>query len=150
MAAAGAANYADCIGLHYNEGVMPPTAFSGDPRGEFPTYYLDGNTNRAASAFPGKQICLTELGYLSGDGMGTAIPAAYNWSPNDPVTVEEQAAYLAGAATRLSQRGDVRLMIVWNINFEAWDPDPMGGYAIIRPDGSCPACSALGTVMSGG
>ncbi|MCB9459447.1 MAG: hypothetical protein H6670_07335 [Anaerolineaceae bacterium] len=150
MVAAGAGNYADCIGMHYNEGVLPPTAFSGDPRGEFPTYYLDANTNRATAAFPGKQVCYTELGYLSGEGMGSAIPAAYNWSPNDPVTVAEQASYLAGAASRLAQRGDIRLMIVWNVNFESWDPDPMGGYAIIRPGGSCPACSALGTVMSSG
>ncbi|QPC81543.1 hypothetical protein G4Y79_17875 [Phototrophicus methaneseepsis] len=149
MAQAGAANYMDCVGMHYNEGVLPPTATSGDPRGQFPTYYLDANTNRATSAFPGKQVCYTELGYLSGEGMGTAIPSAYNWSPNDPVTVAEQASYLAGAATRLAQRGDIRLMIVWNINFTDWDPDPMGGYAIIRPDGSCPACTALGTVMGG-
>ncbi|OYT69072.1 MAG: hypothetical protein CFK52_14130, partial [Chloracidobacterium sp. CP2_5A] len=29
MAAAGAANYMDCVGLHYNEGILPPTARSG-------------------------------------------------------------------------------------------------------------------------
>jgi hypothetical protein len=38
----------------------------------------------------------------------------------------------------------VRILIIWNINFLEYGADPMGGYAIIRPDGSCPACSALG------
>ena len=32
MAQAGAADYADCIGVHYNEGIVPPTATGGDPR----------------------------------------------------------------------------------------------------------------------
>jgi len=37
----------------------------------------------------------------------------------------------------------VRMMIVWNIDFQNYGADPMAGFAIIRPDGSCPACSAL-------
>ncbi|MEL6404566.1 MAG: hypothetical protein AAFR81_09400 [Chloroflexota bacterium] len=150
MASAGAGQYIDCVGLHYNEGVLPPSAFSGDPRGEFPTYYFSSMTNRGTSAFPGLPVCYTELGYLSGEGMGAPIPSNFNWSPNDPVTVAEQAAWLAEAAALAAQRGDVRIMIVWNVNYTRWDTDPMGGYAIIRPDGSCPACSTLGTVMNGG
>src|SRR5262249_36749675 len=39
LAAAGAANYADCIGVHYNEGIVPPTQDSGDPRSEYYTRY---------------------------------------------------------------------------------------------------------------
>ena len=38
-------------------------------------------------------------------------------------------------------------MIVWNVDFTRWDTDPMGGYAMLRPDGSCPACDTLGAVM---
>lgn len=149
MAQAGAASYVDCIGIHYNEGVLPPTANSGDPRGSYPTYFFSSMINRATSAFPGKKICFTEIGYLSGEGMGAPIPASFDWTPNNPLTVAEQASYLAQAASMAAQRGDVRLMIVWNINFTRWDTDPMGGYAIIRPDGSCPACGTLGTVMGG-
>lgn len=149
MAAAGAANYIDCVGIHYNEGVMPPTAFSGDPRGEYPSYYFSSMINRAAAPFPGVPICFTELGYLSGEGMGSAIPANFDWTPNDPITVAEQAQYLAQAASSAAGRGDIRIMIIWNINFTRWDSDPMGGYAIIRPDGSCIACDALGAVMGG-
>ncbi len=147
MAAAGAANYMDCVGLHYNEGVLPPTATSGDPRGSFPTYFFGSMTARGAASFPGKQLCYTEFGYLSGEGMGQPIPAAFNWSPNNPVTVAQQASWLAQAATLSAQRGDIRLMIIWNVDFTLWGSDPQGGYAIIRPDGSCPACDALGTVM---
>lgn len=146
MRDAGAANYFDCLGLHYNEGIVPPTQNSGDPRGEYPTYYFSSMTNRGASLFPGKPVCYTELGYLSGEGMGAAIPAGFAWAGN--VTVAQHASWLAGAAAAAAQRGDVRLMIIWNINFTRWDSDPMGGYAMIRPDGTCPACSALGTVMN--
>ena len=34
MANAGAANYADCIGIHYNEGIIAPIQQGGDPRGD--------------------------------------------------------------------------------------------------------------------
>lgn len=147
MAAAGAANYIDCIGIHYNEGVLPPTANSGDPRGSYPTYFFSSMINRATAAIPGKPVCFTELGYLSGEGMGAPIPPAFNWTPDDPITVAEQAQYLAQAASLAAQRGNVRIMIIWNVNFTRWDSDPMGGYAIIRPNGNCPACGALGAVM---
>jgi hypothetical protein len=147
MASAGAAQYLDCVGIHYNEGVLPPSANSGDPRGSYPTYFFSSMINRAAAPFPGKPICFTELGYLSAEGMGSPIPPSFDWTPNDPVTVAEQAAWLAQAASLAAQRGNVRLMIIWNINFTRWDSDPMGGYAIIRPGGACPACSALGAVM---
>jgi len=149
MAQAGAAQFMDCLGLHYNEGVLSPSAFSGDPRGNFPTYFFSSMVNRGAQFFPGTQLCFTELGYLSAEGMGAPIPPAFDWTPNDPVTVAEQAAWLADAAARLAQRGDTRLMIVWNVNFKRFDSDPMGGYAIIRPDGTCPACDTLGAVMGG-
>ncbi|MDQ7024451.1 MAG: hypothetical protein Q9P44_02715 [Anaerolineae bacterium] len=148
MADAGAAQYFDCVGIHYNEGIVSPGTFSGDPRGEYPTYYLGSMINRASSRFPGKPVCFTELGYLSGEGMGATIPPAFGWAGD--TTVAEHAAWLADAASRAASRGDIRLMIVWNVNFTRWDSDPMGGYAILRPDGSCPACSALGAVMGAG
>ncbi|MCZ2098313.1 MAG: hypothetical protein LC121_19000, partial [Anaerolineae bacterium] len=36
MANAGAAQYADCIGIHYNEGIISPRQQGGDPRGDYP------------------------------------------------------------------------------------------------------------------
>jgi hypothetical protein len=147
MANAGAAQYMDCLGLHYNEGIVSPGTFSGDPRGEYPTYYFESMTNRGAAAFPNMPICYTELGYLSAEGMGSGLPGGFAWAQD--TSLAEHAAWLAEAASRAAQRGDVRMLIVWNVNFTRWDSDPMGGYAIIRPDGSCPACDALGTVMGG-
>jgi hypothetical protein len=77
MAAAGAANYMDCIGAHYNEGIVPPDWTSGDPRGGFPSYYLASMTNRAWAPFGGaRPLCYTELGYLSPEGFGP-LPAGF-------------------------------------------------------------------------
>jgi hypothetical protein len=147
MASAGAANYMDCVGLHYNEGIMAPSANAGDPRGEYPTYYFGSMLQRGYGLFGGLPVCWTELGYLTAEGMGSAIPGGFAWAEN--VTLAQQAAWLADAAARSAQNGNVRMMIVWNVNLTAWDTDPQGGYAIMRPDSTCPACSTLGAVMGG-
>jgi len=146
MASAGAAKYMDCVGLHYNEGIVPPTQNSGDPRGDnYPTRYFSSMLQRGYGPFGGKPVCFTELGYLSGQGFSQAIPASFAWADN--TTVAEQAAWLAGAATASAQSGHVRLMIVFNVDFPSFtDNDPQGGYAMLRPDGSCPACDTLGSV----
>ena len=150
MAQAGAGQYMDCLGLHYNEGIVSPRANSGDPRPSYPTYYFSSMLNRGASFFPGKPVCWTELGYLSGEGIVNRgpIPTGFAWASN--TTVAQQAQWIAEAAALSAQSGRVRMMIVWNINFEKWSGDPQRGYALIRPDGSCPGCATLGAVMRGG
>ncbi len=145
MAQAGAAQYMDCLGLHYNEGILSPRSSSGDPRGNYPTRYFGAMLNRGAQFFPNTQICWTELGYLSGEGMGAPIPASFAWAGN--VTVAQQAEWIADAARLSRGSGRVAMMIVWNVNFTRWDSDPMGGYALLRPDGSCPGCATLGAAM---
>jgi uncharacterized protein YraI len=143
MAAAGAANYVDCVGIHYNEGIVPPSATSGDPRGSSSHYsrYLGSMISTYNSAFGrARPLCFTELGYLSPEGFGP-LPGGFAWAQN--VTVAQQAAWLADAIRIARSRG-VRLVIVWNVDFTTYDADPMAGYAMIRPDGSCPACAALG------
>ena len=40
MAQAGAAQYMDCVGLHYNEGIVPPTQTGGDPAWRVPQLLL--------------------------------------------------------------------------------------------------------------
>lgn len=144
MAAAGATNYFDCIGLHYNEGIVSPGTTSGDPRGEYPTYYFGSMLARGLAPFANRPVCFTEVGYLTPEGYGP-LPPAFGWAAN--VTIAQHAAWLADAVSRAAQSGRVRLFIVWNINFARYDDDPMAGYAIIRRDGSCPACTALGQVM---
>jgi hypothetical protein len=140
--AAGGLNYADCLGVHYNEGIISPTQTTGDPRGDdYYTRYLQRLLNRYWQITGGQlPMCITELGYLSSQGFGP-LPPAFAWAAG--VTVAQQAQWLAEAAAITAQSGRVAMMIVWNIDFTRYDSDPMAGYAIIRPDGSCPACGAL-------
>lgn len=146
MARAGAARYADCIGLHYNEGIVSPNQRSGDPRGDnYPTRYYDGQVARGLNPFGGKKGCFTELGYLSPEGYGP-LPGGFAWAAN--TTIQQHATWLAQAAQRAANSGKIRLMIVFNVNFNYYGgDDPQAGYAMIRADGSCPACEALGRVM---
>ncbi len=53
----------------------------------------------------------------------------------------------AQAAVQAANSGRVRLMIVFNVDFTHYGADPQAGFAIIRADGSCPACSALAAVQ---
>jgi hypothetical protein len=146
MAAAGAANYMDCVGVHYNEGIVPPTFTSGDPRGNSGHYtrYLPTMISTYSNAFGGRvPLCFTELGYLTPEGYG-GLSAGFAWASN--VTVAQQAEWVDGAVSYSRNSGRVRLVIIWNIDFTGtFGDDPMGGYALIRPDGSCPACNALGS-----
>jgi hypothetical protein len=142
MAAAGAANYMDCVGVHYNEGIVPPTATSGDPRTEYFTRYYPGMVSVYSRAFNGRRpLCFTELGYLTPEGLGP-LPGGFAWASG--VTVAQQAAWLRQVVDIARRSGNVRLIIIWNVDFQNYGDDPMAGYAIIRPDGSCPACDALG------
>ena len=148
MAAAGAANVMDCVGVHYNAGIVPPDATSGAPVGSSGHYswYLPRMMTLYRSFFPSKPLCITELGYLTGEGIG-ALPGAFAWASDN--TLAEQAAWLAGAVHRTRGSGYVRMLIVWNVDATYWGSDPQSGYAIVRPDGSCPACDTLRVAMGG-
>ncbi len=138
---AGGLQYTDCVGAHYNEGIVAPNQTSGDPRDNYYTRYLLGMINTYWGIIGGQRpLCFTELGYLTPEGYPPLDPY-FGWAAN--TTVAEQAAWLAQAAAISSQSGKVRLMIVWNVDFTTYGSDPMAGYAIIRPGGGCPACSAL-------
>lgn len=144
MAAAGAANYMDCVGVHYNEGILPPTSTSGDPRGNSTHYtrYYGSMVDVYSRAFGGsRQLCFTELGYLTPEGYGP-LPAGFDWASN--VTVGQHAAWLDQVVSMAANSGRIRLLIIWNVDFTDYGADPMGGYAMIRPGGDCPACHALG------
>jgi len=144
MVAAGAANYMDCLGVHYNEGIISPDQTSGDPRGNYFTRYFWGMVNTYSSAFGGaRPICFTELGYLTPEGYGL-LPEGFIWASD--VSLAEQAQWLAQAVRLARNSGRVRLVIIWNVDFTNYDNDPMAGYAIVRPGGACPACDALARV----
>lgn len=146
MAAAGAANYMDCIGIHYNEGIIPPSQQSGDPRTEHYTRYFWGMVNTYYNAFGGsRKLCFTELGYLSGEDYG-GLPAGFAWAGN--TTIAQHAAWLAEATSLAANSGKTRLLIVFNVDFVTFNSDPQAGYAMMRKDGSCPACETLRQVMN--
>ena len=145
MANAGVADFADCIGAHYNEGIIPPIQQGGDPRqDEYPTRYLPLMLRRVAWPFRASDIpmCMTEMGYLSPEGYGP-LPEDFAWAAN--TSLREQAQWLAQAIQISANFQDmpVEMIIVWNIDFDNYDVDPQAGYAIIRPDGACPACETI-------
>ena len=146
MRDAGAAAYFDCTGVHYNEGVLPPTASSGDPRGSSDHYsrYYPTMVTTYRGVFPTKPLCFTELGYLSPEGLAS-LPSGYEWGAN--TSVQEQAEWLAQAARLSRVGGIVRLMVVWNLDATIYNNDPMAGWAIIR-GGQCLACVTLSVVMN--
>lgn len=145
MAAAGAANYMDCLGVHYNEGIMPPGQTSGDPRTEHYTRYFWGMVNTYSRAFGGaRPLCFTELGYLSGQDYG-GLPVGFAWASQ--TTIAQHAQWLAEAVSLAAGQGSIRLVIIFNVDFTTFGADPQAGYAMVRKDGSCPACESLHQVM---
>ncbi|MFO7664235.1 MAG: LysM peptidoglycan-binding domain-containing protein [Chloroflexota bacterium] len=143
MRAAGAANYADCIGAHYNAGATSPSASTGHPGGSHYSWYFRPTLDLYYNTFGGsRMVCFTELGYLSGDGF-PGLPPNFSWASG--TSVQEQAQWLREARDLSVSSGRVKMMIVFNVDFTYFDPagDPQAGYAMIRPDGSCPACDAF-------
>ncbi|MDX2162177.1 MAG: LysM peptidoglycan-binding domain-containing protein [bacterium] len=138
MAAAGAGAVADCIGIRYTEGAVPPDSTTGDSRGA--AAYFVPLLNGYAAAFPDKRLCITEIGYLSGEGL-PALPPSFAWAAN--TTVDEQAAWLHQAAGIASTTGRVGLFLVYNVDASAYTTvNPLAGWAIVRPDGRCAYCQA--------
>ena len=121
---------------------------SGDPRGDnYYTRYYPGMVNEYWNAFGGtRKLCFTELGYLTPEGYGP-LPGAFGWAGN--TTVAQQAQWLGEAANLSKNSGQVRMMIVFNVDFTQYNADPQAGYAIIRPGGGCPACDNLRQVTGG-
>ena len=119
---------------------MPPTADDSESAANDPSRYLPALLDAYAALFPGTPLCLTEIGYLSGEGLDP-LPAGYEWAAN--TSVAEQAEWIAQASIFARQSGRVALMIVWNVDSPIYTADdPQAGYAIVR-DGQCLACIAL-------
>jgi hypothetical protein len=148
VAAAGGGNYMDCIGVHFNAGATSPNASSGHPAGgSHYSWYFWPTLNMYYNAFGGSRpVCFTELGFLSGQDFG-GVPSRFSWAGN--TTVAQHAQWLAEAASLSANSGRVRMMIIFNIDFTHWGDDPQAGYAMLRPDGSCPSCDLLRQVMGG-
>jgi hypothetical protein len=99
------------------------------------------------NAFGGsRKLCFTELGYLSGDDYG-GVPGGFSWAGN--TSIGEHATWLAEAVSLASNSGKVRLVIVFNVDFTHYSEDPQAGFAMVRKDGSCPACETLHQATGG-
>lgn len=150
LARTGVLDLVDCVGMHYQGGVVSPAVTSGDPRAtssHYSNYYstlIDAYGALTEGRIP---LCFTGLGYLSGEEWGY-VPAGYLWRPPYNLLVREHAAFLA-EATRLSRtQQKVWLQMVFNVNVPGFGDDPMAGYSIIRPNNSCPACPLLAAAMA--
>jgi len=136
----------DYIGAHHTVGATSPSARSGHPAdlgGEDShyTWYFLWQTEEQYATFEGtRPLFYTELGYASQEG----VPPFAEWfSWASGTTNADQAAWLVEAAELSMSTGMVEDTIIWNIDFPRYGYDPQDGYAIIRPDDSCPACEAL-------
>lgn len=115
--------YADCVAVD----------LLGDTNSPLPGDLIEQRVARVHSAFTERiPVCITRLGYRLADG-------------EDPAA---QGAWLAEALETARAQPWVTLAILW-----AGDPAifPAGsadqGYALVRPDGSCPACEYLAEVL---
>jgi hypothetical protein len=83
---AGGLSYMDCVGVHYNEGTVSPTAWTGATQGDnYYTRYYGGMVNTYSSITGGaRPLCFTELGYLSPEGYG-ALPGNFAWASSTTV-----------------------------------------------------------------
>ncbi len=151
LARLGAGQYMDCIGVHHNAGATSPSATTGHPadsgNGHYSWYYqptVDVYYNAFGRSKP---ICITEMGYVSGEDFGGTLPANFGWA--NGTSLQEHADWLAEAVTRARNSGYVRMFIIFNVDFTYYDPagDPQAAYALIRPNGSCPACAPIKAAM---
>ncbi|MEN8097666.1 MAG: hypothetical protein ABFQ89_01195, partial [Chloroflexota bacterium] len=144
----GAASCMDYLGAHHNAGATAPSATSGHPAdngGGHHSWYFLPQTQIYFNIFNGtRKLFYTELGYASQEGV-EYFSDWFGWARG--ITNANQAAWLAEAASLGANTGMVRCIIVWNIDFVRHGIDPQDGYAIRRPDGSCPACGTLAAVM---
>ena len=151
MVAAGANRYMDCMGVHFNAGATPPSASSGHPAdstGHYSWYYNPMINTYSAAVGRSMPLCITEVGYLSTNGF-SGTPPAFAWASN--TSIDQHAQWLADAFRLAAADSRVQMFIVFNVDLTFFDPngDPQAGYAIIRPDGSCPACNTLKAATGG-
>ena len=153
MVAAGILDIVDCVGLHHNQGALPPNESSGDGRGAHYSFYWRGLVDRYLEIInPSGEInqlstplCVTEVGYLTDQGFSDTLEQKspnFAWAAD--TSVFQQAEWLSDTLKRSCRERHTLLVIVWNVNFTGdLGEDPQAGYAIVRPDGSCFSCEEL-------
>jgi len=136
----------DYIGAHHNPDATSPGARSGHPAGTHHSWYFLPQTEMYYNTFGGaRKLFYTEMGYASQEGV-SPFHSSFGWAQGTDNS--EQAAWLAEAVSLSVNTGMVRCIIVWNVDYSLrYGYDPQEGFAILRPDGSCPACETLHSVL---
>ncbi|MEO8609834.1 MAG: hypothetical protein ABI690_18220 [Chloroflexota bacterium] len=146
---------ADCIGVTYIEGAVAPDQTSGDERDNLPTRYFTTMLHRAYTPFQstGLPLCITEFGYLAGNNLEAQLDGilkpfftdGFQWVRN--ITAEQQAVWLADGIKMAAEMSSiqVKMVMIWRVNGMPLNP-LMYAAAIIRPDGSCPACTTIASL----
>lgn len=151
MIAAGMLNYADCVGAHHNGLNLSPdyewNQVPNDPtarfRGPFDNPHhswsfrstLQGYAQRIRNAGGDQQLCVTEFGWPSADGL-TGVANGLEFAYDN--TLEEQRDFTVKALDFMSESEFVRLAFLWNLNYgpqAGWAADNENvPWSIIGPD----------------
>jgi LysM repeat protein len=134
----------DYVGAHHAAGATSPAARSGhpaDPDNTHHSWFFLPQTELYYEIFGGeRQLFYTALGYASQEGV-PRFSEHFAWAQETDNA--EQALWLAEAVRLGRDTGMVHAIMIWNVDFPRYGPDPQDGYALIRPGGRCPACATL-------
>lgn len=150
LLATGIEAVADCIGVSYLEGMVPPYAFSGDARDDYHARYLPTTLLTARQYVRETPLCLTAVGYYTGSE-ADALLSAYAWAQT--ITPAEQAVWSADIVEVVAQLErnhdvDVRLTVFTRLSPVVVDEPTVqsqvdAGYALLDASGACAACEAI-------
>ena len=148
--AAGAFECADMVGARYTSGATGPIATIGHPSGlDHQSFFFLTTVRRYHEASGGeKPLAFSQFGYLSPQGYGEP-PRAFWWAAD--TSALDQAEWTAEAVQIASRGGIVGMLMIWNLDYTEWGGDfdsVQAGYALIRPDGSCPTCDSLAVALA--
>jgi hypothetical protein len=108
------------------------------------SWYL-GPTLDVARQASSMLICVMMSGQVSKDGISNSLPGGF--ARGNGVMLADQARWNARAIELLHKRGDVKLPILYNWGFRVMTDDPQAAYSLPRPDGSCPSCDTIRSVI---
>ena len=151
LAEAGAADCLGYVGVHYTQGATSPSERSGHPMesGAYPYFlYYWPMVESYSDAFGGaRPLAFTQFGYLSSEGYDDELPEGFTWAAE--TTAADQAAWTA-EAVRLSIEDDrIGMLVIYNWDYTWWQGGNVSaGWALMRPDGTCPTCDALRQLLS--
>lgn len=146
--ASGAAECLDLVGASFISSVSSPYEGPEVAVGPFDhMVHFRPMIGAYSTAFEGlRPLAITSFGYPTPEGYGE-LPDGFVWARD--TTVADQATWTAEAVQICYEGQEVKLIIIWNLDSADWEEYRVeGGYALIRPDGMCLTCDALGELLS--